>query len=533
MDSDEACVSNPSVKRVHMAEISAVEKSVCQILIYKNGQEYIASGFLFKFNNKDNKKMLGLMTTNAVISQKVYDSNEIKCTLSFKVGGLKLPLNFRDCTDFITSPTMDATYFSLPDALIKSLKASGAVWLTGVGDVKIGDTIYIIQYAVRRDEYNRDKYTGKAAFAAGIVHELSGYRIYHNIDTEKGSSGSPVVVNGTLVVGLHRAKLDKERREAINFKHIFTQLLEGTASCDDEADNSGGIGCDEDLQDFQTDGGSQCAPLTVNVVQLLLPTDALLIEELQKKTAYPIEYNKANGRAYIINVNKVVGNHEERFGTDRDRDYLKALFEGLAFDVTVYNDTDGLSAKEIEDAVHQMAKTENDKRDAQCFVLCILSHGVTLRHDNEGLNDEGCIFGTDGEPVKNDDIFEILENCDGLKGKPRLIFFQACRRISQVHADDITSDHFLVGYPAHTGQYAFRYPEKKNSPSPGSVYIYHLVQEFMENARECDVVEMLKKVANEVKAIPYKYRGKSETMEPETVSKLEKKFYFFPRNIRD
>ena len=51
-----------------------------------------------------------------------------------------------------------------------------------------------------------------------------------------------------------------------------------------------------------------------------------------------------------------------------------------------------------------MAETENDKRDAQCFVLCILSHGLTLRHDNEGLIDEGYIFGTDGKLVKNNTI---------------------------------------------------------------------------------------------------------------------------------
>ena len=49
------------------------------------------------------------------------------------------------------------------------------------------------------------------------------------------------------------------------------------------------------------------------------------------------------GKALILNVNTVVGKTERR-GTDIDRDNLDNMLCQLHFDVTVYNDSDGLTA---------------------------------------------------------------------------------------------------------------------------------------------------------------------------------------------
>jgi hypothetical protein len=282
---------------------------------------------------------------------------------------------------------------------------------------------------------------------------------------------------------------------------------------------------DSDFQEFQPDG--KLPNLKVNVKT----SSMLQIKESQEKTAYPIDIYKANGRAYIINVNKV-GGMAERSGTNRDRDYLEALFKGLAFEVTVYNDKNGLSKNEIEDKVRRMAEIENQKKDAQCFVLCILSHGETLNYDDdkEGMPrpDEGCFYGTDEKLVKNDTVFQLLndENCPALRDKPRLIFFQTCRCNKPYQPDDVTVDHFLVGYPTQKGHYAFRYPG-----GDGSVYMRSLVQEFMTNACKCDVKEMLDRVANDLKDKKFPSRGGEYTQVPETVSQLKGKFYFIPRDI--
>ena len=52
---------------------------------------------------------------------------------------------------------------------------------------------------------------------------------------------------------------------------------------------------------------------------------------------------KRRGFVCIINVSVVHG-EDPRHGTDKDRDRLMELFRQLNFDVTVYNDGDGLRA---------------------------------------------------------------------------------------------------------------------------------------------------------------------------------------------
>lgn len=57
------------------------------------------------------------------------------------------------------------------------------------------------------------------------------------------------------------------------------------------------------------------------------------------------------GKALIINVNEVEGKPPRR-GTNIDRDNLNNLLTQLHFDVTVYNDADGLTAKVLKDTIY-------------------------------------------------------------------------------------------------------------------------------------------------------------------------------------
>jgi hypothetical protein len=54
--------------------------------------------------------------------------------------------------------------------------------------------------------------------------------------------------------------------------------------------------------------------------------------------------------------------------------------------------------------------------NSECCVICILSHGA-----------EGCIYGTDHEKVAIDFVIGEMDKCEKLKGKPKMLIFQACR----------------------------------------------------------------------------------------------------------
>jgi len=74
--------------------------------------------------------------------------------------------------------------------------------------------------------------------------------------------------------------------------------------------------------------------------------------------------------------------------------------------------------------LEKIKETAKDAKDAQCFVLFILSHG----HEINGVE---VVFGTDGKPVTKKAIIRALylsdENYPILRGVVRLVFFQCCR----------------------------------------------------------------------------------------------------------
>nr|XP_022338210.1 cell death protein 3-like [Crassostrea virginica] len=197
------------------------------------------------------------------------------------------------------------------------------------------------------------------------------------------------------------------------------------------------------------------------------------------------------GKALIINVNEVEGKPPRR-GTDIDRDNLYHLLTQLHFDVRVYNDRDGLTAKEIAQKLEVFA-ADQDHRHGDSSFVCLLSHG-----------EEGFIFGTDGRKLQLDSVFKLFDNsnCPTLLGKPKIFVIQACRGgaldsgvpFLDEHDGSVgskqlpTQSDMIICFPTQAGYYAWRNRER------GSWYIEALVQIFMKYAKSEDICTMLHRV---------------------------------------
>lgn len=197
------------------------------------------------------------------------------------------------------------------------------------------------------------------------------------------------------------------------------------------------------------------------------------------------------GKALIINVNEVEGKPPRR-GTDIDRDNLYHLLRQLHFDVQVYNDKDGLTAKEIAQKLEMFAADPAHRQGDSSFV-CLLSHG-----------EEGFIFGTDGRKLQLDSVFKLFDNsnCPTLVGKPKIFVIQACRGGALDSGVPFLDEHdgstgskqlptqsdMIICFPTQAGYYAWRNRER------GSWYIEALVQIFMKYAKSEDICTMLHRV---------------------------------------
>ncbi|KAL4221644.1 luteolysis [Mactra antiquata] len=242
------------------------------------------------------------------------------------------------------------------------------------------------------------------------------------------------------------------------------------------------LGAMDDPEIDLTDG-----PITVNV-------------ELSTRQFYLTHYKQAyamrripRGKALIMNVNEVIGKSARR-GTDIDRDNLHNLLCQMHFDVTVYNDSDGLTALEMIQKLQDFSQ-HNGHMTADCTAICILSHG-----------EEGFIFGADGKKFELDAVFTLFDNtcCPNLRGKPKIFIIQACRggaldRGVQYYPDEHdgsdarvrqvpSMSDMLICYPTQNGYYAWRNRDR------GSWYVEALVQIFMKYAKCEDVCTMLNRV---------------------------------------
>lgn len=94
---------------------------------------------------------------------------------------------------------------------------------------------------------------------------------------------------------------------------------------------------------------------------------------------------------------------------------LEELFtEKLKFQAVIHQN---LKADEMKTTLLKVAINVDHSR-YDCFVCCILSHGVL-----------GSIYGVDGKTVEIKDLTNFFKgaSCKSLQGKPKIFFIQACQ----------------------------------------------------------------------------------------------------------
>lgn len=144
----------------------------------------------------------------------------------------------------------------------------------------------------------------------------------------------------------------------------------------------------------------------------------------ESELVYPMR-SKPRGIALIIN-NEVFGDNPEatkkekeqeelnvRLGSNADVEALERLFVALDFKVkTERNKGRSEILKILDDAAYE------DHSSYDCFVLWLMSHGL-----------DGQFYGADGQTVDIETVRDLFSNtnCTTLRGKPKLIFIQACR----------------------------------------------------------------------------------------------------------
>lgn len=289
------------------------------------------------------------------------------------------------------------------------------------------------------------------------------------------------------------------------------------------------------------------------VAPFVKPTDLAKIplhNRPESSLVYPMR-SKPRGITLIIN-NEVFNHSTEstekeqkqeeldvRHGSNEDVEALKKLFEALDFKVKTERNK---GRKEILTLLDEISLYDHKGYD--CFVLWLMSHGQ-----------EGQFYGADGETVPIDTVRNFFTNarCPTLKGKPKIIFIQACRGRDKekgvvadapqsptehghepsTHEDVESSDagfnfklneaipehaDMLIANSTISGYASFR------NPRQGSRFVRCVVEVFQKYACQEDLLSMLTMVNQMI--------GKMGEINTKQVSEptytLTKKLFFWP-----
>ncbi|XP_044158711.1 caspase-8-like [Bufo gargarizans] len=239
---------------------------------------------------------------------------------------------------------------------------------------------------------------------------------------------------------------------------------------------------------------------------------------------YPMN-RKHRGYCLIINNSEFMKS-PGRPGTEKDAEYLTAVFTWLGLDVEICSE---LSTQEIHDCLKEFSKRDHTERD--CFICCILTHGESQ-----------AVYGTDNEMIYIREVtsYFSIGNCSTLAGKPKLFFIQACQGkrpqgSHSIEADAVsaveerkvtitvpTDADLLVGMSTVDGYYSFRHPRK------GTWYIQALCANLTKMVPKGeDILSILTKVNKDVSEMEYFKDGRTNMKQmPQPTYTLRQKLVF-------
>ena len=252
-----------------------------------------------------------------------------------------------------------------------------------------------------------------------------------------------------------------------------------------------------------------------------------------KMTARP------RGIALIINNMVFPGYpNKTRHGSEKDVHQLEELFDALGFKVKL---KENYTKQKMLDKIHSFAH-KRVLPDHDCFVLWLMSHGRC-----------GEVFGSDYVPLPIKEIKDVLSNasCEALRGKPKLLFVQACRGgkedegvltnscgLPAVQRPSVQTDSpddqtispsseriagqtdFLTAYSTVEGYVSYRFP------GIGSNFVRALVNVFREHVAYDHLVNLLTKVIKRVSEMESATKAGKYKQTPQFETTLVKELWF-------
>ena len=178
--------------------ISNVLKSICKIIINLPQRTVFGTGFFLRINISQ-ERFYCLISNEHVITNEIINNNNsilISFDSEFKKALIKLDSKKRYIKSFIDKH-LDITAVQILD----EDNISRDYFLIPEIEERINN-YYLINSQIYIPQYPKG---GELKYTKGIIKEIDKYEFTHVANTESGSSGSPIFLEGTInVIGIHK-----------------------------------------------------------------------------------------------------------------------------------------------------------------------------------------------------------------------------------------------------------------------------------------------------------------------------------------
>ena len=211
---DEICTGHKPIK---MNIANKVMKSICKIIIKNDDKISYGTGFFLNVTNS----LKYLLTNYHVINQNSIGNLELEI---WNQNRIKLNLDNRQIKYFEKPKDITIVEIKNTDDIYKDIEFLDY-------DINYKNKGYIIYKNV--DVFSIEHPCGEeASCASGKIININDYEFDHNISTDNGSSGSPIIllnnnINLIQVIGIHKNADDKNKLNGGTFiGEIFNEIDE-------------------------------------------------------------------------------------------------------------------------------------------------------------------------------------------------------------------------------------------------------------------------------------------------------------------
>jgi len=167
-----------------------MKKSIC----YISRKNFHGTGFFIEIPIPSKEKpMRGLMTNNHILNEKSLKSGKTFNIYMDNNKNKAIEIKIEDKYFVFTSELIDVTFIELNKSIIDEINP---IFLhPAKNNAKINDKIHIFQFPNKNLSY-----------ANGTIKSFHSFDYYHDVSTDYGSLGSPLLNKNFEVIGVHKAR---------------------------------------------------------------------------------------------------------------------------------------------------------------------------------------------------------------------------------------------------------------------------------------------------------------------------------------